>query len=126
MKLWWARSALHRATRGLCTVPGSFVTRARTANDCSVLLGPFGSAGRFDACLERAGMTCLAIGDGQVACSLTVNEELSNNYGTLHGGATSTIVDIVGTMALLATDPTRAGVSIALLTVRSAQKSLIC
>eukprot|EP00320_Phaeocystis_rex_P019635 CAMPEP_0119063072 /NCGR_PEP_ID=MMETSP1178-20130426/6501_1 /TAXON_ID=33656 /ORGANISM="unid sp, Strain CCMP2000" /LENGTH=170 /DNA_ID=CAMNT_0007044403 /DNA_START=151 /DNA_END=659 /DNA_ORIENTATION=- len=57
-------------------------------------------------------MHCLAIGGGDVVCSLTVNDELSNNYGALHGGAISTIVDVVGTLALLSKDPSRAGVSI--------------
>lgn len=35
-------------------------------------------------------------------------------YGTLHGGATCTIVDIVGTLALLSLDKTRPGVSVEL------------
>ena len=91
---------------------GSFVARAKAANDASVLVGPFSSAGKFDSCLERAGMQCLSIGEGSVACELRVNEELSNNFGTLHGGAISTIVDVVGTLALLSKDPTRPGVSI--------------
>jgi len=98
--------------RRLSTAAGSFMARARAENDPSVLLGPFTSAGRFDACLERAGMHCLAIGGGHVVCDLTVNDELSNNYGALHGGAISTIVDVVGTLALLSKDPSRAGVSI--------------
>jgi acyl-coenzyme A thioesterase 13 len=94
------------------TTTGSFIAKAKAANDARVLLGAFSSAGRFDVCLERAGMHCVAIGDGDVVCDLTVTEELANNYNTLHGGATSTIVDVVGTMALLSKDPTRAGVSI--------------
>ena len=67
--------------RCLSTAAGSFMARARAENDPSVLLGSFISAGRFDACLERAGMHCLAIGGGEVICDLTVNDELSNNYG---------------------------------------------
>ena len=35
-------------------------------------------------------------------------------YGTLHGGATCTIIDIVGTLALLSLDKTRPGVSVEL------------
>ena len=31
---------------------------------------------------------------------------------TLHGGVTATLVDVVGTLALLGRDPTRAGVSV--------------
>ena len=98
--------------RGLSTAANSFIARAKAANDARVLLGPFISAGHFDVCLERAAMSCVAIGDGDVVCDLTVSEALANNFGTLHGGAISTIVDVVGTMALLSKDPTRAGVSI--------------
>jgi len=36
----------------------------------------------------------------------------ANCAGALHGGAISTIVDVVGTLALLSKDPSRAGVSI--------------
>ena len=36
----------------------------------------------------------------------------AQNYGTLHGGAISTIVDVVGTLALLSVDPSKAGVSV--------------
>ena len=57
-------------------------------------------------------MVCTRIGDGSVECTLEVTESLANNYGTLHGGAISTIVDVVGTLALLAVDPSRAGVSV--------------
>ena len=76
---WFAYSKMSR--RCLYTAASSFMARAKAGNDASVLLGPFTSAGRFDACLERAGMHCLAIGDGDVVCDLTVNDELSNNYG---------------------------------------------
>mmetsp|Transcript_59283 Transcript_59283/g.176088 ORF Transcript_59283/g.176088 Transcript_59283/m.176088 type:complete len:161 (+) Transcript_59283:151-633(+) len=69
------------------------------------------SAGRFDRCLEES-MVCTAVGDGSVECTLEVTESLANNYGTLHGGAISTIVDVVGTLALLSVDPSRAGVSV--------------
>jgi acyl-coenzyme A thioesterase 13 len=50
----------------------------------------------------------------EVVCSFTVDESLLNSKGTLHGGATATIIDIVGTLALLARDPTRGGVSLEL------------
>ena len=99
--------------RSLCTMAStSFIARAARAKDASVLLGPFRSAGRFDASLERAGMTCTAISKDGVTCELTVTEDLTNNYGTLHGGCISLLVDIVGTMALLGVDPSRAGVSV--------------
>ena len=43
---------------------------------------------------------------------LPVTTALSNSYGTLHGGASATVIDIVGSMALLSRDPTRPGVSV--------------
>jgi acyl-coenzyme A thioesterase 13 len=62
--------------------------------------------------MEAGGMECVELGDGLAVCSLTVTESLANSYGTLHGGAISTIVDVLGTMALLSKDATRAGVSL--------------
>ena len=73
-------------------------------------MGPFQTAGRFDSCLD--GMECTHVSNGVVECELTVTEGLTNSYSTLHGGAVSTIVDVMGTMALLSQDPTRAGVSV--------------
>lgn len=90
----------------------SFIARAKEANDPSVLLGQFLSAGHFDACLENAGLTTTKIDASGVECEIMVTEALANNYGTLHGGCISTIVDVVGTLALLGIDPTRAGVSV--------------
>lgn len=54
------------------------------------------------------------LGAGTVTCVLPVTNDVANSYGTLHGGATSTLVDVVGTMALLTQDPLRAGVSVEL------------
>lgn len=90
----------------------SFIARAKLAKSARVLLGRFQSAGKFDVCLEKAGMTCTHIEDGLAVLSIPVTRNLCNNYDTLHGGAISTIVDVVGTFALLSKDPTRAGVSI--------------
>ena len=75
------------------------------------ILGNFISTGnRFDKSID--GLVIKEIGSGLVVCELTVEERHSNSYGTLHGGATSTIVDIVGTMAALTVDPLRPGVSV--------------
>jgi len=49
---------------------------------------------------------------GVVKCTLPVTECLGNSWATLHGGATCTIIDIVGTMALLTLDHERAGVTV--------------
>ena len=106
-------TALHLTRRRLSTMAhatGSFIARAKAASSARALLGPFESVGVFDSCLE--GMNVLSIGDGCVTCEMVVRNELCNNYGTLHGGAISTAVDVVGTLALLSKDPSRAGVSI--------------
>lgn len=49
---------------------------------------------------------------GVAECEFVVDSRHQNSYGTLHGGAISSLVDIVGTMALLAKDHTRGGVSV--------------
>lgn len=105
-------ATLNKAKRSFCSRE-AFIDKAKRLNDCQALLGAFVSVGRFDACLEEAGMTVTEISsDGTATCELFVSDTLTNNYGTLHGGAIATLVDVVGTIALLGRDPTRAGVTI--------------
>lgn len=88
----------------------SFIDRVKTQG-AALLLGPFLSTGvRFDRNLE--GMNVVHVGADKVVVELVVHQGLANAYGTLHGGATCTLVDVVSTMALLAVDPLRAGVSV--------------
>lgn len=90
----------------------SFIQKV-ARNGIDSMLGRFHSSGKFDSCLGGdAGMECVRIGDGEVECVLTVTESLSNTYGTMHGGAISTCIDVLGSMALLTKDHTRAGVSV--------------
>lgn len=90
----------------------SFIQKV-ARNGIDSMLGKFHSSGKFDNCLgEEAGLECIRIGDGEVECVLTVTEGLSNTYGTMHGGAISTCIDVLGSMALLTKDHTRAGVSV--------------
>eukprot|EP00967_Tisochrysis_lutea_P020228 scaffold23061_cov37-Tisochrysis_lutea.AAC.1 len=99
--------------RRLCGAAGeSFIERARRSNDATVLLGQFSSAGHFDACLQTAGMMVTDMSENGATCELVVTDALVNNYGTLHGGVIATIVDVVGTLALLGRDPSRAGISV--------------
>ena len=103
-----ARRALTQAGRRHC----SFIARAKASNDSQVLLGPFKSVdSRFDSSLDGTLVTT-KIGPDGVECELTVSRELSNNFGTLHGGTTALLVDVVGTLALLGRDPKRPGVSV--------------
>lgn len=57
-------------------------------------------------------MAITDISETGAVCEVVVSEALTNNYGTLHGGVIATLVDVVGTIALLGRDPRRAGVSI--------------
>ncbi len=76
------------------------------------LLGRLVSSDRFDRVLDGLTVTAIDTGAGTVECELKVGQAVQNSYGTLHGGAIATIVDVVGTMALLTKDPLRAGVSV--------------
>ena len=51
-------------------------------------------------------------GEGRCVCEMKISEDHLNSYGTLHGGLTATLVDIVSTMALLTNETTSSGVSV--------------
>ena len=88
-----------------------FISRAK-AHGANALLGAFVHQGKFDQCMKD--LTVVSIGDGVVKCTMPVTKEVSNVFNTLHGGATSTLIDVVGTMAVLSKDPVRPGVSVEL------------
>ncbi len=96
--------------RGLSTTtePMSIIEKAK-AHGAQSLVGPFVHRGGFDSCLD--GMTIESM-DGKAVATLPVVPKLGNSWQTLHGGAVSTLVDVMGTLALLAADPNRGGVSI--------------
>ena len=87
----------------------SFIDIAREEG-IDALLGPFPHKGGFDSCLKK--MTIEKFGKDYVQCHIPVTASIQNSYGTLHGGAITTIIDVVGTLALLTKDHARAGVSI--------------
>ncbi|EGD78583.1 hypothetical protein PTSG_09275 [Salpingoeca rosetta] len=87
----------------------SFIQRVAKLG-ANALLGVFTSSGGFDGAFKE--LRVVAIKAGSVTATLPVTKPLCNSYGTLHGGAAATLVDIVGTMALLTKDPRRAGVSV--------------
>jgi len=91
--------------------PESFIARAR-AFGAQALLGRLTASSRFDRVLSGLRVTRVDEALGEVEVEFEVEDGLQNTYATLHGGATATLVDVVGTMALLALDPTRAGVSV--------------
>ena len=91
--------------------PTSFIARAK-AFGAQALLGRLTATPRFDRVLSSLRVTRVDEAAGEVDCEFEVEEGLQNTYSTLHGGATATLVDVVGSMALLSRDPTRAGVSV--------------
>ena len=87
----------------------NFISRAK-AGGANALLGAFVHQGKFDKCMAK--LSVLSIESGVVKCQMPVDKEVSNFYNTLHGGATSTLVDVVGTMAVLSKQPLKPGVSV--------------
>ena len=61
----------------------------------------FGTVG-FDKSL--AGIELTEVDAGQAVAELTVADHVQNWVGTLHGGAIATIVDDVGTVAIMSAD----------------------
>lgn len=49
---------------------------------------------------------------GKVVCEMKVEEEHTNRGGTLHGGLTATLVDVISTMAIMNSDRGAPGVSV--------------
>jgi acyl-coenzyme A thioesterase 13 len=56
--------------------------------------------GRFDQAV-LANCVARSFADGRCCIAVPVEEALCNRYGTLHGGAIATLVDVVSTCALL-------------------------
>jgi acyl-coenzyme A thioesterase 13 len=111
-----ARRSLLRGARALSAsapaAPVPFIERAKVMG-AQALLGNFiVNTGRFDRVLEHLKIT--RIGEGYCEAEIVVTEGTQNAFSTMHGGCVATLVDVVGTMALLSLDPTRPGVSIEL------------
>ncbi|XP_019379318.1 PREDICTED: acyl-coenzyme A thioesterase 13 [Gavialis gangeticus] len=64
----------------------------------------------FDRVLDK--MKLLSATPGKVVCEMKVDEQHANRAGTLHGGLTATLVDVVSTTALLYTERGAPGVSV--------------
>ena len=88
----------------------SFIDKA-AQHGAHSLLGAFPFfLGRFDEVLKN--VTIDRIDPGDVQCTFQVDEANANGYGTLHGGYVATLVDVVGTLALVSKDKDKAGVSL--------------
>ena len=68
------------------------------------------SATSFQRC--TANCRLISVDEGRVQVEMEVGEEHTNPFGTLHGGFTATIVDIVTTSACIATKRESGGVSV--------------
>ncbi|XP_028820635.1 acyl-coenzyme A thioesterase 13 [Denticeps clupeoides] len=64
----------------------------------------------FDRVLSKVNL--VSASPGKVVCEMKVEEEHTNRGGTLHGGLTATLVDVVSTTALMYTERAAPGVSV--------------
>ncbi|XP_040288831.1 acyl-coenzyme A thioesterase 13-like [Bufo bufo] len=64
----------------------------------------------FDRVMSK--LQLVSASPGKIVCELKVDEEHTNNLGTMHGGFTASLVDTVSTAALLNTERGAAGVSV--------------
>lgn len=66
--------------------------------------------GGFDKSLEH--LELLEVHEGRAKARIVVNDSIKNLFGKLHGGAAATLVDTVGTLAIMSRDKdSRPGVS---------------
>ncbi|XP_037120158.1 acyl-coenzyme A thioesterase 13 [Syngnathus acus] len=64
----------------------------------------------FDRVLNK--VEVVSASPGKVVCEMQVAEEHTNGFGTLHGGLTATLVDVISTMAIMYSDRGAPGVSV--------------
>lgn len=64
----------------------------------------------FDRVLNKVELVSAT--PGKVVCEMKVGEEHTNRGGTLHGGMTATLIDIISTTALMYTERGAPGVSV--------------
>ncbi|XP_063779341.1 acyl-coenzyme A thioesterase 13 isoform X1 [Pseudophryne corroboree] len=75
-----------------------------------MMLKALGEGPGFDRVLNK--LQLVSATPGKIICELKVDEEHTNRGGTLHGGLTATLVDMVSTVALLNTERGAPGVSV--------------
>ncbi|KAM9383783.1 acyl-coenzyme A thioesterase 13 [Pholidichthys leucotaenia] len=64
----------------------------------------------FDRVLRKVDV--LSASPGKLVCELRVDEEHINRGGTLHGGLTATLVDVISTVAIMSSERGAPGVSV--------------
>ncbi|XP_026155672.1 acyl-coenzyme A thioesterase 13 [Mastacembelus armatus] len=81
-----------------------------TVNSLKQIMRTMVDSPGFDRVLSK--MDVLSTSPGKVVCEMRVEEEHTNRGGTLHGGLTATLVDIVSTMAIMNSERGAPGVSV--------------
>ncbi|KAG8571502.1 hypothetical protein GDO81_011672 [Engystomops pustulosus] len=74
------------------------------------LFKALGEGPGFDRVLNK--LQFVSASPGKIVCELKVDEEHTNRGGTMHGGLTATLVDMVSTVALMHTERGAPGVSV--------------
>src|SRR5689334_19360642 len=97
----WMRSGTARTVARLSTAPMPSATLPRMSELKRRMNEVFGKVG-FSKALAAAEI--LDVGEGRARVSLPVTEAVQNYVGNLHGGAIATIVDDVGTLAIITAD----------------------
>ncbi|XP_005797423.2 acyl-coenzyme A thioesterase 13 [Xiphophorus maculatus] len=64
----------------------------------------------FDRVMSKVDV--VSASPGKVVCEMRVEEEHTNRGGTLHGGLTATLVDVISTMAIMHSERGAPGVSV--------------
>ncbi|KAL4629948.1 acyl-coenzyme A thioesterase 13 [Arapaima gigas] len=83
---------------------------SRSLNSLKQFLRTLVESPGFDRTLSKVNI--MSASPGKVVCEMKVEEEHLNRGGTLHGGLTATLVDVVSTTALIYTERGAPGVSV--------------
>ncbi|XP_040823626.1 acyl-coenzyme A thioesterase 13 [Ochotona curzoniae] len=74
------------------------------------VLKVMGKSPNFDRVCDKVSLVSAA--PGKVVCEMKVEEQHTNKLGTLHGGLTATLVDVISTVALICSERGLPGVSV--------------
>ncbi|XP_058474780.1 acyl-coenzyme A thioesterase 13 [Solea solea] len=81
-----------------------------TLNSIKQIMRTMTNATCFDRVLSKVDV--VSASPGKVVCEMRVEEEHTNHGGTLHGGLTATLVDVISTVAIMYSDRGAPGVSV--------------
>ncbi|KAG2467183.1 acyl-coenzyme A thioesterase 13 [Polypterus senegalus] len=81
-----------------------------TLNSLKSIIRAMTDSPGFDRVLSKVNLVTAS--PGKVVCEMKVEEEHTNRAGTMHGGLTATLVDVISTAALMYTERGAPGVSV--------------